>query len=71
MLRRKFGFQVCVKKRAPNVKGIHCMIHHQKLASKTLPAPLKKVLDQTVQIVNFIKGEAQLVTFQAVMYWHG
>jgi len=34
------------------------MIHHQALASKTLPAPLGKVLDQTIQIVNFVKGGA-------------
>ncbi|XP_068223303.1 protein FAM200C-like [Palaemon carinicauda] len=28
----KSGFQVCVKKRAPKVKDIHCMIHRQALA---------------------------------------
>ena len=27
MLGKKSGFQVCVKKRAPKVRGIHCMIH--------------------------------------------
>ncbi|XP_042213890.1 zinc finger BED domain-containing protein 5-like, partial [Homarus americanus] len=58
MLGTKSGFQVCVKKRAPKVKGIHYMIHRQALASKTLPAPLGKVLDQTIQIVNFVKGGA-------------
>lgn len=58
MLGTKSGFQVCVKKRAPEVKGIHCMIHRQALASKTLLPPLGKVLDQTIQIVNFVKGGA-------------
>ena len=58
MLGTKSGFQACVKRRAPKVKGIHCMIHRQALASKTLPAPLERVLDQTIQIVNFVKGGA-------------
>ncbi|XP_064485887.1 zinc finger BED domain-containing protein 5-like [Ornithodoros turicata] len=34
------------------------MIHRQALASKTLPASLQEVLDQTIQIVNFVKGGA-------------
>ena len=56
MLGTKSAFQVCVKKRAPKVKGIHCMIHRQ--ASKTLAVTLEKVLDQTIQIVNLFKGGA-------------
>ena len=35
MLRLKSGFQSRVKKLAPQVKGIHCMIHRYALASKT------------------------------------
>ncbi|XP_076352607.1 zinc finger BED domain-containing protein 5-like [Tachypleus tridentatus] len=58
MLGTNSGFQVFVKMQTPKVKGIHCMIYHQALASKTLPAPLEKVLDQTIQIVNFGKGGA-------------
>jgi hypothetical protein len=34
------------------------MIHHQALAPKTLPAPLGKGLDQTIQIANSVKGGA-------------
>lgn len=48
-------FQVSVKKQAPKAKGIHYMIH-QALAPKILPAPLGKVLDQRIKIVNFVKG---------------
>ena len=55
MLGTKSGLKVCVKKRTPKMRGIHCMIHRQSLASKTLPTPLEKVLDQTIQIVNFVK----------------
>ena len=58
MLGIKSGFQVCVKKQAPKVKGIHCIIHRQALASKILQAPLEKVLDQTIQFVNFVEGGA-------------
>ena len=34
------------------------MIHCHALASKTLPPPLREVLDQTVRMVNFVKGGA-------------
>ncbi|CAM1298524.1 Uncharacterised protein r2_g811 [Pycnogonum litorale] len=56
MLGAKSGFQTLVKRLSPGVSGIHCMIHRQALASKTLPNALATVLDETVQIVNFIKG---------------
>ena len=55
MLGTKSGFQAFVKKQNPNAKGIHCMIHRHALASKTLPPPLREVLDQTIQMVNFVK----------------
>ena len=58
MLGTKSGFQAFVKKQNPNAKGIHCMIHRHALASKTLPPPLREVLDQTIQMVNFVKGGA-------------
>jgi hypothetical protein len=58
MLGAKSGLQVRVKKRGPKVKNFYCMIHRQALAPKTLPAPLGNVLDQTIQIVNVVKGEA-------------
>ena len=52
------GFQAFVKHRAPAVKGVHCMIHPQALASKTLPEPLSKVLHQSISWVNYMKGSA-------------
>ena len=33
---------------------MHCMIHRQALAAKTLPTELKEVLDDTVKMVNFV-----------------
>ena len=56
MIGKKSGFQQKVKERAPNAKGVHCMIHRYALASKTLPEPLLKVLDSAIKIVNFIKS---------------
>ena len=58
MLGTKSGFQAYVKKQNPNTKGVQCMIHRHALASKTLPPPLSEVLDQTIQMVNFVKGGA-------------
>ena len=58
MLGTKSGFKICAKNRSPKVRGIHCMIHRQALASRPLPAQLEKVLDLTIQIANFVKGGA-------------
>ena len=58
MLGCNSGFQTSVKRQAPKSKGVHCMLHRQALASKTLPESLQKVLDQIIKIVNFIKGGA-------------
>ncbi|KOC60765.1 SCAN domain-containing protein 3 [Habropoda laboriosa] len=58
MLRTKSGFQAYVKKRSPQVRGIHCIIHLPALASKSLPVSLGKVLNHIIEVVNFIKGGA-------------
>ena len=52
------GFRALVKRKVPKSKGVHSMLHRQVLASKTLPNALKKVLDEMIQIVNFIKAGA-------------
>ena len=52
------GFQTLVKQLALTSKGVHCMLHRQALASKTLPDSIQTVLEQMVQIVNFIKAGA-------------
>ena len=58
MLGTKSGFQAYVKKQNPTTKSLHFMIHHHALASKTFPSPLCEVLDQTLRMVNYVKGEA-------------
>lgn len=58
MLGNKSSFQASVKKLNPKIKGTHCMIHRQALASKTLPKSLSVALEQTITIVNFVKSSA-------------
>jgi len=41
---------------APEAKGTHCVIHRFALASRTLPTPLKNVLDSTTKIINHMKS---------------
>ena len=58
MIGSRSGFQALVKHRAPAVKGVHCMIHRQALASKTSPESLSYVLQQSINLVNYIKSSA-------------
>ena len=44
MLGSKSGFATLVKKKNPDITTIHCMIHREALASKTLPINMKSVL---------------------------
>eukprot|EP00096_Caligus_rogercresseyi_P009484 TRINITY_DN3234_c0_g1_i1.p1 TRINITY_DN3234_c0_g1~~TRINITY_DN3234_c0_g1_i1.p1 ORF type:complete len:544 (+),score=51.68 TRINITY_DN3234_c0_g1_i1:127-1758(+) len=58
MLGSRSGFMTLVKKKNPDIITTHCLIHREALASKTLPAPLKAILDTVIRIVNHIKGGA-------------
>lgn len=58
MLGTKSGFRRSAQERDPKVKDIHCLIHRQALASRTGPAALAQTSDQTVKMVNFVKGGA-------------
>ncbi|XP_072395247.1 zinc finger BED domain-containing protein 5-like [Diabrotica undecimpunctata] len=55
MAGHKAGLQARVKAVAPEVKWTHCCIHREALVAKTLPEPLQKILNEVVQIVNYIK----------------
>ncbi|XP_072376148.1 zinc finger BED domain-containing protein 5-like [Diabrotica undecimpunctata] len=55
MAGHKAGLQARVKTVAPEVKWTHCCIHRESLVAKTLPEPLQKILNEVVQIVNYIK----------------
>lgn len=58
MLGTRSGFQALVKKESPNVKSTHCMLHRHALAVKTLPSSLSIVLQETIELVNYIKSSA-------------
>ena len=49
MLGSKSAFQMKVKEKSYQVKGVHCMIHRYALACKTLPSSLKNVLNSVVK----------------------
>ena len=52
------GFVTLVLQENPNVLVVHCMIHREALAFKSLPKDMISVLDQVITIVNFIKSRA-------------
>lgn len=49
------GLTAFVKNQNENVIVTHCFLHREALMTKTLGDKLKEVLDQVVQMVNFIK----------------
>ena len=50
MLGSRSGFLKLAKKHNPNIVGIHCMIHRQALASKTIHEPLRVHLQTVINI---------------------
>uniref|UniRef100_K7FVA3 DUF4371 domain-containing protein n=1 Tax=Pelodiscus sinensis TaxID=13735 RepID=K7FVA3_PELSI len=58
MLGSRSGFQMLVKQHAPMITGVHCFIHREALASKTLPDQLNAVFKGLVKVVNHIKSSA-------------
>ena len=55
MLGSRSGFQKLVKDKSPVVTGVHCVIHRQALACKTMPTQLLVMMSTIIKIVNFIK----------------
>ncbi|XP_063847651.1 SCAN domain-containing protein 3-like [Scylla paramamosain] len=58
MLGSQSGFVTRVIQKAPYAIPLHCMIHRQALASKTLPSELQDTLNAIIKTVNFVKGSA-------------
>ena len=58
MLSSRSGFQKLVKDKSPEVTGVHCVIHRQALACKTIPPQLLEMMSTIINIVNFIKFSA-------------
>ena len=56
MVKYSKDFVSRVKERNPDVIVTHCLIHHETLVAKTLPADLASVLNNVVHMVNFVKA---------------
>ncbi|XP_029657396.1 zinc finger BED domain-containing protein 5-like, partial [Octopus sinensis] len=50
------GFVSLVQQQNPNVTHSHCFLHREVVVSKTIPVALKQVLNQVVEMVNYIKS---------------
>ena len=50
------GFASLAQKENPNLVRTHCFLHREVLVSKVLQEDLKQVLNQVVEIVNYIKS---------------
>ncbi|XP_072311404.1 zinc finger BED domain-containing protein 5-like [Eucyclogobius newberryi] len=51
MLGARSGF---VKQKNPKVVTLHCIIHREALASRTMTQPLKEALETAIRLVNFV-----------------
>ena len=49
------GFASLVEKQNPNIVRTHCFLHREVLVSKITQNELKEVLNQMIEMVNFIK----------------
>lgn len=58
MLGLQSGLVTKVKEKNPSVIGTHCILHREALASRTLPAEVRDVLNLAIKVVNFIKAGA-------------
>lgn len=59
MLGLQSGFITKVKEENPSViLSAHCILHHEVLASRTLPAEMRNVLNVAITVINFIKAGA-------------
>ncbi|XP_076039331.1 protein FAM200C-like [Oratosquilla oratoria] len=55
MLGNKSGFSVLMKK-IPHLQLTRCFLHRHALTAKTLPPKLKKVFDNCVKTIDWIRG---------------
>ncbi|CAK1592459.1 unnamed protein product [Parnassius mnemosyne] len=58
MLGSRSGFVQLVREKNPNVIAIHCFIHRQALAAKTLSNEFNAILTLCIKIINYVKKSA-------------
>ena len=67
MVGKLLGVVKRVKDVAPLVTAVHCCIHREALATKTMSADLKTILDEAMRNVNFIKSLPLQSTLFAIL----
>ena len=50
------GLIACIKKKNPNVKWTHFVIHREALVSKKMSPVLHDVLNDSIKVINFMKS---------------
>ena len=55
MIGSQSGFVKRMKELAPGATSVHCMIHRQALAGRTLPSDLQSALNIVIKTVGFVK----------------
>ena len=55
MVGKTAGVVSRIKNIVTNCTSSHCVLHRQALVCKNIPINIKTVLDETVQIINFVK----------------
>ena len=55
MVGKTTGVVSRIKNIVTNCKSSHCVLHRQAFVCKNIPINIKTVLDEAVQIVNFVK----------------
>ena len=58
MLGARSRFEKLLKQKNPKVVTLHCIIHPEALASRTMTQPLKVALETAIGLVNFVKASA-------------
>ena len=58
MLGARSGFAKLLKQKNPKVVTLHCIIHREALASRTMTQLLKEALETAIKLVNFVKASA-------------
>ena len=58
MLSLQSGFITRVKEKSPSALGTDCILHCEAVASTTLPAEMRDVMNLAIKVINFIKAGA-------------
>ena len=58
MTGKQNGFVAKLKESVPHIMTIHCIIHQQHLADKSLNNDMEEALKVAISAINFVKANA-------------